>query len=160
MSHQEPFTYIILRPRRILNLQRQLRFGRRHDKRLQNMELHKVLRARFHLGGSLHYNGLHIDDALLGNAAKKRGNCHSDDQFSSRKLPYLFTYLPQNLTICLERSSSTMITHCTVLLCLRNTRKHCLPLLRDVCTRPRIHTGFLPPCSASFEMLSTKCRSA
>lgn len=50
------------------------------------------------------------------------------------------TYFPENLTICLDITSFTAIIHCTVQLCCLKIRKHCLPLLLEVCTRPRTHT--------------------
>lgn len=61
-------TYIALRSRGVLNLERQLRLGGGHNERLQHDQLDVVLGARFDLGGRLHHVHLHIDDALLRDA--------------------------------------------------------------------------------------------
>lgn len=64
-------------------------------------------------------------------------------------------YLPANFTICLDTASFTAMTHCTVELCWRNIRKHCLPFARDVCTRPRIHTLWLGDFSRNSDSSDT-----
>ena len=56
----------------------------------------------------------------------------------------IIAYFPANLTSCLEVLSPTARMHCTVLLCWRKIKKHCLPFEREVWTRPRTQTNDLP----------------